>query len=123
MSDMSLDKTESASPIDSNATDYGSMEVEEVTAESPVVAPALSAGGTPVPAAAQQRSNRLATVEHLASRRTLPELDAKAPGAKAKISELRTELTTLEPDIRWRGQSSRDTTAHIMPCFNELPLQ
>ena len=123
MSDMSLDKTESPSPIDSNATDYGSMEVEEVTAESPVVAPALSAGVTPVPAAAQQRSNRLATVEHLASRRTLPELDAKAPGVKEKISELRTELTTLVTDLRWGGQSIKDTAERIIPSLNVGPLQ
>src|SRR6266852_7198974 len=123
MSDMSLDKTESPSPIDSNATDYGSMEVEEVTAESPVVAPALSAGVTPVPAAAQQRSNRLATVEHLASRRTFPELDAKAPGVKEKISELRTELTTLVTDLRWGGQSIKDTAERIIPSLNVGPLQ
>jgi HEAT repeat protein len=123
MSEMSLEETEPTTPIKSNAIEPGRMEVEEVTVSSPVVAPAPSAGVVPVPAAAQQRSNRSATVEHLAARRTLPELSADAPEVKQTISELRTELTTLVTDLRWGGQSVKETAEYIIPLLNVGPLQ
>ena len=123
MSEKSLEETDSTAPIDNDATEPGRMEVEEVTENRPVSVIAPSADVTTVPAAAQQRSGRAATVEHLAARRALPELSADTPEVKQKISELRTELTTLVTDLRWGGQSVKDTAERIIPLLNEGPLQ
>lgn len=95
----------------------------EVTVTAPVVAPAPSVDVSPAPAAAQQRSNRSATVEHLAARRAFPELSESAPEVKQKITELRTELTTLVTGLRWGGQSTNETAELIIPLLNVGPLQ
>src|SRR5205823_463227 len=77
----------------------------------------------PVPAAAQQKTNRTATVEHLAARRNLPELNANSPEVKQTLSELRTELTMLVTDLRWGGQSVKETAERIIPLLNVGSLQ
>ncbi|HYX50913.1 MAG TPA: HEAT repeat domain-containing protein, partial [Ktedonobacteraceae bacterium] len=87
------------------------------------VAPAPSATMVPVPVAAQQKSNRTATTEHLAARRNLPELNENAPEVKQTMSELRTELTMLLTDLRWGGQSVKATANRIIPLLNVGSLQ
>ncbi len=67
MSETSLEKTESSIPANSDATEPGRFEVEEVTETAPVMTPAPSADVIPVPPAAQQRSNRSATIEHFSN--------------------------------------------------------
>ena len=104
-------------------TEPGGMDIDEVIDTPSVVAPAPSATMVPVPAAAQQKSNRTATVEHLAARRNLPELNANTPEVKQTISELRTELTMLVTDLRWGGQSVKDTADRIIPLLNVGSLQ
>ncbi len=104
-------------------TEAGGMDIDEVIDTPPVAAPAPSATMVPVPAAAQQKSNRTATVEHLAARRNLPELNANTPEVKQTISELRTELTMLVTDLRWGGQSVKDTADQIIPLLNVGSLQ
>ncbi|HXZ04285.1 MAG TPA: HEAT repeat domain-containing protein [Ktedonobacteraceae bacterium] len=99
------------------------MDIDEVIDSPTVKAPAPSATMVPVPAAAQQKSNRTATVEHLAARRNLPELNANAPEVKQTISELRTELTMLVTDLRWGGQSVQVTADRIIPLLNVGSLQ
>jgi HEAT repeat protein len=99
------------------------MDIDEVIDTPSVIAPAPSATMVPVPAAAQQNSNRRATVEHLAARRNLPVLDANTPDVKQTISELRTELTLLVTDLRWGGQSVKDTADRIIPLLNVGSLQ
>jgi hypothetical protein len=69
MSDISLEQTDST-PF-GNVPEQGSMETMEVTDETLVSAPALPTSVTPVPTAAFKRSNRSATVEHLAARRDI----------------------------------------------------
>lgn len=123
MSEMSLEETESTSPLNSEPTEPGTMEVEEVTATPPVMAPAPSADVAPISAATQQRLNRAATIEHLAARRALPELSASEPEVKQKLSELRTELTLLVTDLRWGGQSVKETAERTIPLLNLGPLQ
>ncbi len=128
MSELSLEKTESTILFNSNATEPGEpgrMDFDEVIDTPSVVAPAPSADidAVPLPAAAQQRSNRPATVEHLAARRALPELSADAPEVKQTMSELRTELTLLVTDLRWGGQSIKDTADRIVPLMNVGSLQ
>jgi HEAT repeat protein len=123
MSETSLEKTESTTPANNDATEPGRFEVEEVTETAPVMTPAPSTDVTPVPPAAQQRSNRSATIEHLAARRTVPELSADAPEVKQTISELRTELTTLVTELRWGGLSVKETAERIIPLLDVGPLQ
>jgi hypothetical protein len=101
----------------------GGMDIDEVIDTPSVIAPAPSATMVPVPAAAQQNSNRRATLEHLAARRNLPELDANTPEVKQTMSELRTELTLLVTDLRWGGQSVKDTADRIIPLLNVGSLQ
>jgi hypothetical protein len=104
-------------------TEAGGMDIDEVIDTPPVVAPAPSATMAPVPAAAQQKSNRTATVEHLAARRNLPELDANSPEVRQTVSELRREITMLVTDLRWGGQSVKDTADRIIPLLNVGSLQ
>ena len=104
-------------------TEPGGMDIDEVIDTPSAVAPAPSAIMVPVPAAAQQKSNRTATVEHLAARRNLPELNANSPEVKQTISDLRTELTMLVTDLRWGGQSVKDTADRIIPLLNVGSLQ
>ena len=104
-------------------TEAGGMDIDEVIDTPSAVAPAPSATMVPVPAAAQQKSNRTATVEHLAARRNLPELNANSPEVKQTISDLRTELTMLVTDLRWGGQSVKDTADRIIPLLNVGSLQ
>jgi HEAT repeats len=126
MPEMSRAKTESNILFHSYATEPtepGGMDFDEVIDTPPIEAPAPSATMVPVPVAAQQKSNRSATVEHLAARRNLPELIANAPEVKQIISELRTELTMLVTDLRWGGQSAKETADRIIPLLNVGSLQ
>ena len=101
----------------------GGMDIDEVIDVPSFVAPAPSATMVPVPVAAQQKSNRTATTEHLAARRNLPELNENAPEVKQTMSELRTEITMLLTDLRWGGQSVKATANRIIPLLNVGSLQ
>jgi hypothetical protein len=111
--------------FDTQSTEPGGMDIDEVIDNPSIEAPAPSATMTmiPIPAAAQQKTNRSATVEHLAARRNLPELDANAPEVKEVMSELRSELTLLVTDLRWGGQSVKVTADRIIPLLNVGSLQ
>ncbi len=115
MSEIRPEETSYVAPSDN-------IELEE-TDSAPVVAPAPSAEVVSVPAAAQQRSNRSATIEHLAARRASSELSTESPEVKQKLNELRTELTLLVTDLRWGGQPTKETAERIIPFLNEGPLQ
>lgn len=123
MSDTSLEQTQLSGPMNGDEIEPGTMEFISETDTTPVAAPAPSTNVQPVPPAAQQQSNRSATIEHLAARRSIPELSADTPEVKQKISVLRTELTTLVTDLRWGGQTIRYTAEHIIPLLNMGPLQ
>lgn len=122
MSDTSLEQTESPPPSDGEPREYGDVGISEVQEPAQVVAPAPSADVTPVPAAAQQRSNRSATIEHLAARRAVSELKEDDPEVKQKLSDLRTELTTLVTNLRWGGVSTSETAKRMIPLLNHGPL-
>ena len=109
--------------FDTEPSEPGGMDIDEVIDVPPIVAPAPSATMVPVPAAAQQKSNRTATIEHLAARRNLPELNENTPEVKQTLSELRTEITMLVTDLRWGGQSVKDTADRIIPLLNVGSLQ
>ncbi len=124
MSDISLEQeqTEPTPPSGGNASGQGSLEIMEATEEAPVSAPALPTSVTPVPTAAFKRSNRSATVEHLAARRDITPVDAETPDVKQKLSELRAELTTLVTDLRWGGYSVQATVEKLTSLLDIGPL-
>lgn len=115
-----MEQTEPTTPIDGKRDEPGGVGIGEVT-EAPPAAPSIEA--KPAPTAEQRRSHRPGTVEHLATRRTLPALDADAPEVKEQIVELRAELTALVTGLRWGGQSVQDTAERMIPLLNVGPLQ
>ena len=124
MSETRIEQTEGTPPpLDSGPSEPGDMRFDESTAAPSVTLPAPPVNVTPAPAAAQQPSNRSATVEHLAARRTAPPLDADSSEVKEKISELRTEMTTLVTGLRWGGLPVNDTAERMIPLLNAGSLQ
>jgi HEAT repeat protein len=122
MSDISMEQTEPTPPNGGNATGQGSLEIMEMADDSQVTAPALPTTVAPVPDAAFKRSNRSATVEHLAARRDITPVDAETPEVKQKLSDLRSELTTLLTDLRWGGYSVQATIERLTPLLDIGPL-
>ena len=106
-----------------NQPEFGDAAILEKTDPAPVSAPAHPAQVDPVPPAAFKRSNRSATVEHLAARREVSPLDAEAPEVKQKMSDLRLELTTLLTDLRWGGYSVESTAERLTPLLDVGPLE
>lgn len=119
MSDTSLEQTP---PTDDERPEFGSFGVMEIDVPAQVPAPAPSTVVEPTPPAAFKRSNRSATVEHLAARRTLPPLDPEAPDVRQTLSDLRSELTTLVTDLRWGGTSVEATVERLTPLLDFGPL-
>lgn len=122
MSDVSMEQTEPTPPTGGNASGQGSLEIMEATDDSQVSSPSLPTTVTPVPAAAFKRSNRSATIEHLAARRDITPVDAEAPEVKQTLSDLRSELTTLLTDLRWGGYSVQATIERLTPLLDTGPL-
>jgi HEAT repeats len=124
MSDRSLEQTTSMPPAGGDETsESGALGIIEVTNPTTVSAPTLPASVDPVPPAAFKRANRSATVEHLAARRQATPIDAEAPEVKQKMSELRSELTTLLTDLRWGGHSVQATTERLTSLLDVGPLE
>ncbi|HJT55942.1 MAG TPA: HEAT repeat domain-containing protein [Ktedonobacteraceae bacterium] len=123
MSETRLEQTESTPPIDSGSLEPGEMLIDESTTGTTVVALAPPANIAPVPAATQRPSNRSATVEHLAARRTVTPLNADDRTVKEKISVLRAEMTTLVTGLRWGGVPVSETAERIIPLLNMGSLQ
>src|SRR6266704_2714941 len=124
MSDTGLEPT---NYIDSDEQEPGMGEVrlgESPTFDTatPPILPAKAGLMTMTPAA-QKQQGRAGNVEHLAVRHPMPALDVDAPEVKQRLSELRTEMTTLVTDLRWGGVSVQDTVARVMPLLNVGPVQ
>src|SRR6266852_5659767 len=113
--------------IDSDEQEPGMGEVrlgESPTFDTatPPILPAKAGLMTMTPAA-QKQQGRAGNVEHLAVRHPFPALDVDAPEVKQRLSELRTEMTTLVTDLRWGGVSVQDTVALVIPLLNVGPVQ
>jgi HEAT repeat protein len=119
MSETSLEQTP---PADDEQQDFGSFGVMEVDAPIQVPAPAPSTIVEPPPPAAFKRSNRSATVEHLAARQAQPSLDQDSSDVRQALSDLRSELTTLVTDLRWGGTSVETTVEQLTPLLDFGPL-
>ncbi|HZU66925.1 MAG TPA: HEAT repeat domain-containing protein [Ktedonobacteraceae bacterium] len=123
MSETRLEQTENPIPPDSGSSEPGEVLIDESTTGTTIVALAPPANVSPVPAATQRPSNRSATVEHLAARRTVTPLNADDREVKQKISELRAEMTTLVTGLRWGGVPVSETAERMIPLLNMGSLQ
>src|SRR6266498_2947608 len=104
---MEPEKSESVFPEASEETQPGFIHIEEKPAES--VSPLSSTQqAESVQIAAPLRGDRPAdagTIEHLAARQVLPELDTETPEMKLLLSELRSQVTLLLTALRWENKS------------------
>lgn len=73
--------------------------------------------GTPA-----RSTERAGTLEHLAARRPFTALDPDAPDMKLRLSELRTEITSILTDFRWSGLSVEAAAEQLMPLLNLGPI-
>src|SRR5579875_158127 len=123
MSDIDLERTQLPNPPDSDAAEPGVLYVEEK--QQPEQADQETSRitvrtGSLLSAQARERPG---TAEHLAARRSLPELDAESPEIKERLIELRSAVTRLVTGLRWGGQSLEQTTEQMIPLLNVGPVQ
>lgn len=68
------------------------------------------------------RSERAGTLEHLAARRPIAALNPDALDMKLRLSELRTEITSILTDFRWSGLSIEGAAERLTPLLNLGPI-
>src|SRR5947209_3410396 len=128
MTDMNQEQTEPTNPIDGDAKEMGAVYVE-AKEDNPTAPPDPSAtGGTASvslsPLSVTSRvMERTGTVEHLAARRSVTELDVNTQEMKQQLSELRSEVTTLLTDLRWGGGTVEETAERMIPLLNVGSVQ
>ncbi|MBE3559321.1 MAG: HEAT repeat domain-containing protein [Ktedonobacteraceae bacterium] len=115
MSDRDLQLTASNNPASGEMTEPGFLSVEEKQ-DNPL--PAVqevqpSQVKPPAPPQALERTQR-GTVEHLAARRPMPQLDSEAPAIKQRLVELRAEVTRLVTALRWQDLPEGKTGASFL---------
>src|SRR5204862_4401426 len=122
---MELEKSESVSPHISEESQPGVVYNEEKPAESaspPSSTPQSKSGLV----AAPLRGGRPAaagTVEHLAARQVLPELDVETPEMKLLLSELRSQVTQLIAALRWENKPIEEAADELIPLLNVGPVE
>jgi HEAT repeat protein len=122
MSDTSLERNTPPTGGEEQ-TEAGSFGVVEKGESRPSIAPAKPEPISPISSTASSRNNRSATVEHLAARRPVTPRSDDDPEVKQKMSDLRTDLTTLLTDLRWGGQSVQATVEKLTPLLDIGPLE
>lgn len=95
----------------------------EKVKSTPLTVPAQPAPATMATPATSSRANRPVTVEHLAARRPVAPRSEDEPEVKQKMSDLRTDLTTLLTDLRWGGHSVQATVERLTPLLDVGPLE
>ncbi len=123
MSELDQGPTEPVIPTGGDAAEAGFLHIgREEDAQSPAAALPLSdvKPTTPLSPQAQERAG---TVEHLAARRPMSELDTNTAEIKQRLNELRIEVTRQVTALRWEGQTAADTADHLIPLLNVGPVQ
>lgn len=115
MADRNLEQTGSENPLEENRDEVGMVHFSEKTESAVPTIPHIAVMPPTVTPRSLERSG---TAEHLAARRPVAPLDADEPEIKQRLSELRSELTTLLTDFRWGGTSVQDTAERIIPLLN-----
>src|SRR5689334_13891333 len=122
MSDIDRDQNEPVPEI----TEPGFLHIEEKSEETPSGTPTPSAVDTtvkPVTPLPSQSSERAGTVEHLAARRPVPELDPDTPEIKQRLATLRAEWTRLVTGLRWEGEAVEEIADRMIPLLNVGPIE
>ena len=128
MADTNLGQTEPTNPTNGDTPEMGAVYIEEKEGNSTAPSePSATIGTASVPLSstlmASRTMERAGTVEHLAARRPVAELDVNTPEMKQHLGELRTEVTTLLTELRWGGGSVEDTAEHMIPLLNVGSVQ
>lgn len=76
-----------------------------------------------VKAPSPQAQERAGTVEHLAARRAMPEIDLEKPEIKQLLADLRAEVTRILTRLRWEGLSTEEAAEQLVPLLNVGPVQ
>ncbi|GCE05816.1 HEAT repeat domain-containing protein [Dictyobacter aurantiacus] len=76
----------------------------------------------PVTPLSSRNRERAGTIEHLAARKSYPEIDKQSPELKRRLSTLRTEVTRILTSLRWEGQSIEETARQLVPLLNIGPI-
>lgn len=121
MSMMEQEQPEAANPIDidGGADESGLLHLsEKAESETPTIPDVAT---TPI-TVAPRSMDRAGTAEHLAARRPITPPDADAPEIKQRLSDLRSEITTLLTDLRWGGASIDHTTTQMIPLLDVGPF-
>src|SRR5438270_12599354 len=118
MSDTSLEQTESSEPAKVGTGEAGEFHIEEKTTSTPVVEPVPVAELEAKITIPRQAQNRAGTVEHLAARRPVTPVDLESAEIKERLSELRTDITSVVTGYRWGNISLEDATEQIIPLLN-----
>lgn len=114
------EQTEPTDPQESGTAEQGFLHLEEAQDEAtqkPIVSGPVPdiRPATPLSVQAQER---MGTIEHLASRRPLPPLDADTAEIKERLTDLRIEVTRLVTSYRWEGLSTENAATQMIPLLN-----
>ena len=123
MPDIDPGQTELPNPQDTDRTESALLHIAE-TDESPKVEASIpSADARPATPASPRTMERPGTIEHLAARRSVPELDPETPEMKQRLADLRTEITRVLTGLRWEGISVEETAKKLIPLLNVGSIQ
>jgi hypothetical protein len=121
MSDTDQEQIESAYPIENEKTEPGQLYITEKSNVAVSSAPDKDLTSAQVQLATSRPSpvqERIGTVEHLAARRPVPELDTSTLYIKQLLATLRAEWTRLVTGLRWEGASVEETATSMIPLLN-----
>ncbi len=121
MSDTEQDQQEPVTPS-GETTEPGFLHIEEEE-QAETTSRTTSAPEKSAPLPPPQGQERAGTVEHLAARRPVPELDKEAPEIKQRLSALRAECTRLVTGLRWEGVGVEETADRMIPLLNVGPVE
>lgn len=104
------------------ATEPGMLSIEEKPEETPAGPATTSTEAKPLPPIPLRALERTGTVEHIAARRPVPELQIDTPEIKQQLVELRSEVTRLVTGLRWGGESVDATAERMLPLLDIGPI-
>ncbi|HZO74655.1 MAG TPA: hypothetical protein VFB60_20790 [Ktedonobacteraceae bacterium] len=120
MPDKDFAMPEPVNPAGSDSTERGFLHIEEIEEEKTIALSAPPRVANPPP---PQNMERPGTIEHLAAREPVPELDTNTPEMKQRLGELRAEVTRLLTGLRWHGQQVDDIVERLIPLLNVGPVE
>ncbi|GLV59015.1 hypothetical protein KDH_58430 [Dictyobacter sp. S3.2.2.5] len=125
MSERDSKLEQSISPGDNETETEGFLYIEQSSDKTPAetdgVAPEQNEVEPVTPLSARNRE-RAGTIEHLAARKSYPEIDKQSPELKQRLRTLRAEVTRILTSLRWEDQSVEETARQLVPLLNIGPI-